>query len=1088
MKKFLHFISALTAAAVIAPSGAFAAEPEYGSEYDDELVTFIVQTEYTPAAITRMEQEKSVVKRGPLKSMKSADPSTEVEKKNEAILENAARELEVDISDSIIYTEADSGFTITCRRGDMEKLLALDGVINVEEDGVFYAVPDDEEPEGDEVLSSAATEAEYIGQGTLIAIIDSGFDLDHPYFAAAPESEKLTESKAGGKIASLGRGRYVSQKIPFAYDYYSKTDASGQIEDDPEHGTHVAGIAAGKNGVFTANVGEVTINGAAPEAQLALMACSSGPNSGSLGWAVVKQAIDDAVKLDADVINMSLGSSYVDVRHGDFKTVQASITNARKAGIVVCVSEGNSSRGFYDKAPLVTDVDYGTAGFMGNYTDTFSVASVNAEIYYDNLTRLIAGDGTEMGANTYPDSYTSKTFAATVTTATEYVDCGKGLASDFTGKTLTGKIALIQRGDLSFEDKTKNAKNAGAKAAIIYDNVDEPYVNMANCVLPSVFVTKADGERLVAAETKTVEVNGTIPVKLTDNTSANQPSSFTSWGFSETMQLTPNISAYGGNIYSAAPGGGYQKMSGTSMASPYIAGASACVRSYLNTKDLKNVNYAELIQQLLMSTAIPLTYPDNDALPYSPRVQGAGMVSAENAIKSPVILYNSSGKTLINLGDNSSHSLDYGFMLSFTAENLSDEEIIFNKVDIAVTTDWAEIDADGNYVVAGSTALTPTYTAEPVTVPAHGKTDVSIPVKIDVSTPNYLAGYFKNGIYLDGFIRLSNDDCYAGMPFSGFRGSWCGVPVWDSTIYDEGGSKLIYEDKNIKIDGTYLKTTENKKAVIFGGSGTKYTVISPKNADGYYDTLTAVFAPKRSLSAVKLSLVQGTSEKVSRSENSIYHKFKRYEYPLANTTDLTNKLKELPDGDYKLRMTGTFDDGKNKQSQNLTFPITVTIDNTAPDVDMTLSDDYKTLTVTAEDENYLRSITVNYTDMSGAAKTETKTLDCTQKEYTQAFSLTDANPWTISVTAMDYARNSVTSEEYAMTASADGVAATAFKKTLSGTSTYTGVSGTVTSGGVTKSFDAEFGNNITLSGGDVLIGIIVEGLYDNTATAEFNLK
>ena len=68
--------------------------------------------------------------------------------------------------------------------------------------------------------------------------------------------------------------------------------------------------------------------------------------------------------------------------------------------------------------------------------------------------------------------------------------------------------------------------------------------------------------------------------------------------------------------------------------------------------------------------------------------------------------------------------------------------------------------------------------------------------------------------------------------------------------------------------------------------------------------------------------------------------------------------------------------------------------------------------------------------------------------------------------------------------------ATAFKRTLSGSAdvTYTGVSGTVTSEGVTKSFAADFDTALTPSGGNVLIGVIVEGLYDNKATAEFNLR
>lgn len=1089
LKKYICAAAAVcTAVSVISPAAVYAEGSD--TEYDDEIVTFIVQTEYTPAALVRAAQEASGAKRGMLKGARGADPGAEVEKKNQSILEQAAKELEVDTSDSIIYTEVDSGFTITCRRGDMEKLLAIDGIINVEEDIVFYAVPDNEEPEGDEVLSSAAAEAEYLGEGTLIAVIDGGFDLDHPYFEAAPESPKLSADDATAKIDSMGYGKYVSEKIPYTYDYYSGYALNTYIEDDPEHGTHVAGIAAGKNGTFTANVGEVTINGAAPEAQLALMAASSGPNSGRFNWSVVKLAINDAIKLGADVINMSLGSPYVDIRHGNYKDVLTSITNARKAGITVCVAQGNDSIGFYNSVPCVENMDYGASGMMANYTDAFSVASVNAETYYDNLTKLVTGDGLEIAANTYPDSYTSKTFASTVTAATEFVDCGTGQASDFTGKTLKNKIALIKRGDNTFEDKTKNAKNAGAIAAIIYDNVDEPYLNISGCVLPSVFITKSDGERLAAAATKTVYVNGTMSVKLTDNATANEPSSFTSWGFSETMQLTPNISAYGGNIYSAAPGGGYQNLSGTSMASPYIAGASACVRSYLNALSLGSVNYGELTQQLLMSTAIPLRHKDNDALTYSPRVQGAGMVSVDNAVVMPVVLYNTSGKTLINLGDDIGSS----FTLSFKAKNFSDKDVTFDKVNVTVTTDGTAQTTEGDIVVYGTNPLTvSSYTSDPVTVPANGEKDISINVELNGSQLQSYASVFTNGFYIDGFVKLSNDDYYAGLPFSGFRGNWGSVPIWDSTIYDDGGSELIYKNDNINLNGTYLTTKEKNKTVTFGGSGTKYTIISPANGDGYYDTLSAIFAPRRSLSAVTLSLVQNNTAKVSRSVNDIHHKYNQYTYELANTKVLTSTLKALADGDYTFCMAGKFNDGSSTQTQNLNFPITVTIDNTAPEISMVLSDDYKTLAVTAADTNYIRSITVNYTDNDGNAKTETKTFGNTNKSESNVFTLVNANPFTISVTAVDYAYNTAISDDYAVTAQSDSAQSTAFKKTISNTGTasvtYSRVSGTVTSDGITKSFEHEFTTDKTLeSGAGLIIGIIVEGLYDNTAAAVFQLK
>ena len=1102
MKKLLRIISAIVAASIL-PVGAALAEGE-ASEYDDELVTFIVQTDYTPAAVVEAQARSAGQTKSNAYTKALIDKTgQELEDINTEIRDRLAGELGVE-ADGIIYTQADSGFTITCRRGDMDRILDTEGVIAVYEDGYFTAVPDDEQTDG-EASAPAATTSEFLGQGTLIAIIDSGFEIDHPYFSASVSEPKLSQeavaeltNKTSGTIK---HGAYYSEKVPFIYSYPKKSDTKKNLSLDPEHGTHVAGIAAGKNGQVTYRGETVTINGAAPEAQLALMACSSMVD-GSISYSYVKAAIDDACALDADVINMSLGSDYIDVRTGN-QSVKDSIANAREKGIVVCTSQGNASRGFYDQQPLVTDIDYSAAGFPNGDVNTLSVASADTPEYFDRMTALVAADGSEIAGKPVIAENGVAAFADTVKTATGYVDCGQGYAEDFNGKDLTGKVALIQRGDISFTEKTTNAKNAGAIAAVVYDNIDEAYPSVMGFVIPGIFISKADGERLAAMENKTIYANGSGYFSLTNYVSPNAPSSFSSWGFSATMALTPNITAYGGNVFSSLPGGGYGALRGTSMSSPYMAGVSACVKSYLNTDplgDLSNVDISRLIQQLLMSTAVPIKYAHDDTLPYSPRVQGAGMVNADNAMNTKVVLYNTKNyKTLIELGDNSSNALDHGFTLNFTARNFSDEDITFDRVDIDVTTDWMEENDDGEYLVNGSKAITPTYTAEPVTVPAFGSVSVSIPVEIDTSIPDQLAGYFKNGIYLDGFIRLSNDDSYVGIPFSGFRGNWCAVPVWDNTIYHEGGSKLIYQSGSTNIDGTYLitneGTTENgsAKTSVLGGdrdNSTRYAIISPKNGDGYYDNIAAIFAAKRTLAGVKLSLLQKNSEKQARSVNSVLNKYTKYGYDLASSASQKKKLADLPDGDYTFRLTGTVNDGKNKQTQNLNFPLTITIDNTAPTMGMELSDDHRTLTVNAADENYLRSITVRYTDMSGDERTETKTLDCTEKEYTHEFTLDDANPWTISVTAEDYAYNSSTNEEYAMTARDGENKATAFKRTLSGSAdaTYTGVSGTVTSEGVTKSFAADFDTALTPSGGNVLIGVIVEGLYDNKATAEFNLR
>ncbi|MGN1116050.1 MAG: S8 family serine peptidase [Candidatus Ornithomonoglobus sp.] len=548
---FLRITTALTAAALILPAAAASAETNPDAA-EDELITFIVETDFSPAAEYTALINSGIALFADIDEDEIARSVTE---QNSEILNTAAEELGADASESFVYSQLFSGFTITARRGDIDKLLSLDGVVNVSEDGLLYVI-EDEPSDGADVME-IQTNTAYSGKGTAIAIIDSGFELSHPYLNADIEDSKYSQSDIETAISGTlsERGKYYSKKIPFTYDYYEKSSEDSAIGSNNQHGTHVAGIAAGKNGVI-AN-GDI-INGAAPEAQLVLMACSNA--DGSIPFSSVMAALNDAAALNVDAINMSIGLQYVDVRASSYANgVLKSVAAARSAGIPVCVSSGNEARGFYTSTPLVTNPDYGAEGMFAKDTNTFSVASANIPSYYKNLSKLILGDGSEVpGSNVSSDTIAD--FSSKFTSATEYVDCGKGLTDNFTGMDLTGKIALIQRGEISFEEKTTNAKNAGATGAIIY-NTDNEYINILGCVLPTMFVTADTGEKLVSCTPKTVYVSGTT-VDTAQSSIGNQPSSFTSWGFTETLELTPNITAYGGNIYSAAPGGSYQTMNG----------------------------------------------------------------------------------------------------------------------------------------------------------------------------------------------------------------------------------------------------------------------------------------------------------------------------------------------------------------------------------------------------------------------------------------------------------------------------------------------------------------------------------------------
>ena len=151
---------------------------------------------------------------------------------------------------------------------------------------------------------------------------------------------------------------------------------------------------------------------------------------------------------------------------------------------------------------------------------------------------------------------------------------GYGSQEDYEGLDVAGKVAVISRGELAFTDKQQYAYDAGAIACVVYDNVEGSTISMQDAgLLPNVFVSKAAGELLAD---KAVNGQGTLTVQpaddmiVTSSALAGQMSDFSSWGVTPDLQLVPDITAPGGNIYSTRDSGTYGTMSGTSMSAPHI--------------------------------------------------------------------------------------------------------------------------------------------------------------------------------------------------------------------------------------------------------------------------------------------------------------------------------------------------------------------------------------------------------------------------------------------------------------------------------------------------------------------------------------
>lgn len=216
----------------------------------------------------------------------------------------------------------------------------------------------------------------YRGQGQVVAIIDSGLDVEHDSLrltdisgAKFKSAEDLERAKAA---AGIDYGRWYSDKVVFAYNYVDANDVIKE-EDKRSHGMHVTSIAAGNPSRPAA--GQL-IYGVAPEAQVLFMRVFSDRKA-TTGAPLYVRAIEDAVKLGADSINLSLGGANGSVVNMS-DTVVAAIEAARRVGVSVVIAAGNDGAfGSGHALPLASQPDYGLVGTPSTARDAISVASYN---------------------------------------------------------------------------------------------------------------------------------------------------------------------------------------------------------------------------------------------------------------------------------------------------------------------------------------------------------------------------------------------------------------------------------------------------------------------------------------------------------------------------------------------------------------------------------------------------------------------------------------------------------------------------------------------------------------------------------------
>ncbi|PVU85363.1 hypothetical protein BB560_007049 [Smittium megazygosporum] len=376
------------------------------------------------------------------------------------------------------------------------------------------------------------------GNGIKIAIIDTGVDYTHPALGGC-----------------FGKNCKISRGYNFVKDKDSQETNRTDIEDCIGHGTHVAGIIAAN---------DANVIGVAPNSTISvyrIFGCSPEANVES---SIVLEAIIKAFEDGNDIINMSFGNGYSWAQYLDSR-ISDSIA---RQGVIIVSAFGNfGDHGFWsggspalgENVIAVGSIDnsvYSSNAIVvqGHEQKPFHISHLNPELHFpytDTPAKFLKDFENEYGCNPYPPG-------------------------------LENSIAFISSGDCSIQEKIDRAVESGLEGLIIvsksrdslFTDINDPSISIPVAIIKEenaniIYNYLMESDRPLVSQTRS-QINVV-------SSSGGQVSCFSSLGPGPLLEIKPNILAPGGSIVSTYPlnKGKYKSMSGTSMASPYVAGIAA---------------------------------------------------------------------------------------------------------------------------------------------------------------------------------------------------------------------------------------------------------------------------------------------------------------------------------------------------------------------------------------------------------------------------------------------------------------------------------------------------------------------------------
>ncbi|KAG0049744.1 hypothetical protein BGZ83_005427 [Gryganskiella cystojenkinii] len=626
------------------------------------------------------------------------------------------------------------------------------------------------------------------GKGIKVGVIDSGVDYMNPALGGC-----------------FGKGC----KVAYGYDFVG--DDGKSPDNDPrttcdEHGTHVTGIIAGNGTNFLGVAPHCTIGA------YRVFSCKGSAPDDAIIKALLRAAEDGM-----QIINLSLGAPGGWNQEREARVVDML---SQRYGIIVVAAAGNegSFGAFESASPGVASSAITVSSSENPYlsgwyftiesTDNNNNGGVNGTRQDQRHKIVFIGDKIMNLANT------TLAQIAPGTSGNVTADACNTISRD-----LKGKIALVRRGDCTYAQKLENLIQAKATGVIIMNNIAGDPASAASkggLDIPVRSISREDGEYLlkqmqIQPKQGVRIIDGPDPVTL-KNPIGGQLSNFTSLGPDSELNSKPDITAPGGSIWSTFPlsMGGYGIDSGTSMASPYIAG---CAALFLEANP-KTEKPPLAFKATLQNYARPIL--ESDAKQFkgiaSAAQQGAGFVQMMNTLTSNILV----SPSHISLSDTN----HLNKRQTFTITNRGNTSVTY-RIDLVGAAGLTPFERNGTVATSpkrspATASMKPISSVQVVRVAPGSSAKIDFDFSVPKNNPKFYILY-------SGYVRFRPEKIdkttpMISVPFLGMNGDYKTVKVFDSYFglraYDRRGRKLglgqdISGAENLVQNMTKLKSRDD---------------------------------------------------------------------------------------------------------------------------------------------------------------------------------------------------------------------------------------------------------------------------------------